>query len=288
MLSSDVALNADVITTIFSFLNPADIVASTPTCRTFADASAQEALWAALLRHAAKDAARTGARALRAARKRDEADAAAWGRQADAAWGRNAQPAANAANADAHVVELAVLRQCLAALGPVTRRTFWSLVRRIAIVVARELAAESHAAFVIMSLDFRLYDVSQFANEHPGGEMNIRKFRGRDASRAFDVFGHTAYAHSLMRQRYLLFDAHDFCGRPGLPTLAILPRHAERRERLFATGNGLFAAKCHLFACSLRDVSARWRALASRKRGAGWLVRLALVSLAAWAIHGAA
>jgi hypothetical protein len=45
----------------------------------------------------------------------------------------------------------------------------------------------------------------------------LRSYAGRDASRAFDVYGHSEWAHLFMRKHLLVFDSIDFIGRYGAP-----------------------------------------------------------------------
>lgn len=46
----------------------------------------------------------------------------------------------------------------------------------------------------------RVYDVTKFANEHPGGEDIIYEHEGRDATMAFNEVNHSKDAHLLMNQ----------------------------------------------------------------------------------------
>lgn len=59
----------------------------------------------------------------------------------------------------------------------------------------------------VLSLDRRAYDVTPYLEEHPGGRENMTSYSGRDATKVFDLYGHSEHAHALMRARFLVFDA---------------------------------------------------------------------------------
>lgn len=46
----------------------------------------------------------------------------------------------------------------------------------------------------------KVYDVTQFLNEHPGGEEVLLDHKGVDASEDFDDVGHSADAQELMKK----------------------------------------------------------------------------------------
>jgi hypothetical protein len=43
------------------------------------------------------------------------------------------------------------------------------------------------------------------------------RYAGRDATRVFDIYGHSGWAHAFMRRHLLVFDAPAFVGRIGAP-----------------------------------------------------------------------
>jgi cytochrome b involved in lipid metabolism len=45
----------------------------------------------------------------------------------------------------------------------------------------------------------KVYDITRFLEEHPGGEEILEENRGKDASEIFDTVGHSGYALSLMK-----------------------------------------------------------------------------------------
>jgi len=75
-------------------------------------------------------------------------------------------------------------------------------------------------ALVVISLDRRCFDASPFVNDHPGGGSQLKRYAGRDASQAFDVYGHSEWAHMFMRKHLLVFDSIEFVGKYGGPFIA--------------------------------------------------------------------
>ena len=69
----------------------------------------------------------------------------------------------------------------------------------------------------ILALDRRCYDATPFLQDHPGGRSNLVRYSGRDATRVFDIYGHSEWAHHFMRRHLLIFDAVAFVGRVGKP-----------------------------------------------------------------------
>ncbi|EME31009.1 Cytochrome b5 [Galdieria sulphuraria] len=52
-------------------------------------------------------------------------------------------------------------------------------------------------------IDGKIYDVTQFLDEHPGGEEVLLEVAGRDATREFEDVGHSDEAREL-REKYLV------------------------------------------------------------------------------------
>ena len=52
-------------------------------------------------------------------------------------------------------------------------------------------------------IDNKVYDVSQWMDEHPGGAAVLLQEAGRDATAAFADVGHTLYAEDLLKAYYL-------------------------------------------------------------------------------------
>ncbi|GAQ91211.1 cytochrome b5 isoform [Klebsormidium nitens] len=67
----------------------------------------------------------------------------------------------------------------------------------VAVVTASELAKHTGPASKWLAIDGKVYDVTRFVDSHPGGPI-ITSALGRDATREFDEFGHSAYARSLL------------------------------------------------------------------------------------------
>ena len=59
------------------------------------------------------------------------------------------------------------------------------------------------------------------------------QYHGKDATPIFDAFAHSTYAHDMMKNDFLRFDAVAFVGRYGAPHFAlaaVAPRWTVRRE----------------------------------------------------------
>ncbi|EGW29974.1 uncharacterized protein SPAPADRAFT_63600 [Spathaspora passalidarum NRRL Y-27907] len=52
-------------------------------------------------------------------------------------------------------------------------------------------------------LNGRVYDISQYIDEHPGGEEVILDVAGGDATEAFDDIGHSDEAHEILKKLYI-------------------------------------------------------------------------------------
>ena len=49
----------------------------------------------------------------------------------------------------------------------------------------------------------KLYDVTDFVDDHPGGDYIIKKFNGQDATEDYEDVGHSKYADELLGQFYI-------------------------------------------------------------------------------------
>ncbi|KAF6077209.1 cytochrome b5 type B [Phyllostomus discolor] len=77
----------------------------------------------------------------------------------------------------------------------------------------------------------RVYDITRFLNEHPGGEEVLLEQAGADASESFEDVGHSSDAREMLKQYYIgdvhpLLDVLDFphCRRcpPRFPVPLLL------------------------------------------------------------------
>lgn len=67
----------------------------------------------------------------------------------------------------------------------------------------REAVSKTDPKLTRFILHDKVYDVTQFLNEHPGGEEILLDHKGVDASEDFDDVGHSTDAHELMK-KYLI------------------------------------------------------------------------------------
>lgn len=72
----------------------------------------------------------------------------------------------------------------------------------------------------LVSFAGRAYDTTDFVDLHPGGSHLMQQYHGTDATPIFDSLPHSQYAHDLMRDKMLRFDALAFVGRYGAPAAA--------------------------------------------------------------------
>ncbi|XP_028893828.1 uncharacterized protein LOC105208699 isoform X3 [Zeugodacus cucurbitae] len=49
----------------------------------------------------------------------------------------------------------------------------------------------------------KVYDVTKFRNEHPGGEETLDDVGGRDGTRDFDDVGHSQEAKEMLKKYYI-------------------------------------------------------------------------------------
>ena len=60
----------------------------------------------------------------------------------------------------------------------------------------------------IITINGERYNMTGWANSHPGGASILRKFHGRDATRVFDTVGHSPEAHAMLHKFRIIID-HD-------------------------------------------------------------------------------
>lgn len=63
-----------------------------------------------------------------------------------------------------------------------------------------EVAKHNTTADLWMVIDDKVYDVTKFQNEHPGGEEVLFEMAGKDATTEFNDVGHSTDAKAQMKQ----------------------------------------------------------------------------------------
>lgn len=66
-----------------------------------------------------------------------------------------------------------------------------------------EVAKRNSAKEIWLVIHGRVYDVTRFLNEHPGGEEVLLEQAGADASESFEDVGHSSDAREMLKQYYI-------------------------------------------------------------------------------------
>ncbi|NXH16578.1 CYB5B protein, partial [Bucco capensis] len=95
-----------------------------------------------------------------------------------------------------------------------------------------EVAKRNSSREAWLVIHGRVYDVTRFLEEHPGGEEVLLEQAGRDATESFEDVGHSTDAREMLQQ-YYLGEIHPVRASLSLPT-----------------GPSSSAAPAQLFCCS--------------------------------------
>ncbi|XP_004600619.2 cytochrome b5 type B [Sorex araneus] len=66
-----------------------------------------------------------------------------------------------------------------------------------------EVAKRNSAKEIWLVIHGRVYDITRFLNEHPGGEEVLLEQAGADASESFEDVGHSLDAREMLKQYYI-------------------------------------------------------------------------------------
>ncbi|KAK1330549.1 hypothetical protein QTO34_010739 [Cnephaeus nilssonii] len=66
-----------------------------------------------------------------------------------------------------------------------------------------EVAKRNTSKEIWLVIHGRVYDVTRFLNEHPGGEEVLLEQAGADASESFEDVGHSSDAREMLKQYYI-------------------------------------------------------------------------------------
>lgn len=110
------------------------------------------------------------------------------------------------------VVESSCLNSSIRSVAACPIVRYFCNLERIMIVLL------SDEAKLIVKLNGTLFDLTQFAAEHPGGNEVLVEYRGRDATRIFDLASHSAFARETSRN-LILFDPAVYKGARGVPQI---------------------------------------------------------------------
>ncbi|CAG8475217.1 6509_t:CDS:2 [Ambispora gerdemannii] len=67
----------------------------------------------------------------------------------------------------------------------------------------KEIASHKTRQSLYVTIHGKVYDVTKFIDEHPGGEEVILEEAGKDATGAFDDVGHSDEAHEILKGFYI-------------------------------------------------------------------------------------
>ncbi|OMJ15595.1 Cytochrome b5 [Smittium culicis] len=68
---------------------------------------------------------------------------------------------------------------------------------------AEEISAHNKHSDIWVVIDKKVYDVSKFIEEHPGGEETLMENAGLDATMNFEDIGHSDDARELLKTFYI-------------------------------------------------------------------------------------
>ncbi|CAF0993899.1 unnamed protein product [Rotaria magnacalcarata] len=71
-------------------------------------------------------------------------------------------------------------------------------IKPLTLLEVKDLAEKEKKCVIV--INNRVYDVTKFIDEHPGGEEVLKEQQGRDASSAFEDVGHSSDAREQMKQ----------------------------------------------------------------------------------------
>ncbi|NXW70440.1 CYB5B protein, partial [Hirundo rustica] len=66
-----------------------------------------------------------------------------------------------------------------------------------------EVAKRNSSREAWLVIHGRVYDVTRFLEEHPGGEEVLLEQAGRDATESFEDVGHSSDAREMLKQYYI-------------------------------------------------------------------------------------
>ncbi|XP_073911856.1 cytochrome b5 type B isoform X1 [Castor canadensis] len=103
-----------------------------------------------------------------------------------------------------------------------------------------EVAKRNTAKEIWLVIHGRVYDITRFLNEHPGGEEVLIEQAGADASESFEDVGHSSDAREMLKQ-YYIGDVHPSDLKPQSGNKG---NHPEGRGDWGACRNGVSGANC--------------------------------------------
>ncbi|KAJ8609337.1 hypothetical protein CTAYLR_009124 [Chrysophaeum taylorii] len=123
---------------------------------------------------------------------------------------------------------LALLVVGAAGLRPVVLHSRRCYARRMSAMVEAESVVKKSSDIIVVIGDKRV-NVTEYAREHPGGAEVLRRFHGKNATKAFEAARHSKHAHDLVQRLSLSSSSSSSSSSFG----ALADRGASVAEKLF-------------------------------------------------------
>lgn len=71
------------------------------------------------------------------------------------------------------------------------------------VIPLEEISKHNKINDMWMAINGKVYDVTSFVDQHPGGDEVLLEYAGSDATTAFDDVGHSENAHEMLSELYI-------------------------------------------------------------------------------------
>ncbi|KAG0369220.1 hypothetical protein BGZ54_010571 [Gamsiella multidivaricata] len=87
-----------------------------------------------------------------------------------------------------------------------------------------DLAQHSSKSSLYLAVGGKVYDCTDFIDEHPGGEEVLIDEAGKDATESFEDVGHSEEAREIMHKMYVGEFKDDGAGKKAKATSSMTPK----------------------------------------------------------------
>ncbi|KAF9920226.1 hypothetical protein FBU30_009983 [Linnemannia zychae] len=87
-----------------------------------------------------------------------------------------------------------------------------------------DLAEHSSKSSLYLAIEGKVYDCTDFIDEHPGGEEVLIDEAGKDATESFEDVGHSDEARELLKKMYVGEYQPDGSAKTAKPASATTPK----------------------------------------------------------------